>query len=64
MAKITLEPGDTCEVEDNEKSGWDPESIDELIVTLVKDHSGYWDVICESTGKTGLIHESYLHLKT
>lgn len=68
MARIILEVGDVCEVEDNSQSGWNPESVDELVVTLVeelKDEVGniYFDVVCETTGKTGTISQDYLHFK-
>lgn len=67
MAIIQLEIGDICEVEDNEASGWNPQSVDELIVEIVGYNTSSGDlylVECQSTGRTGTIHKDYLHFKS
>lgn len=66
MAQIILEPGDICEVEDTQDSEWNPMSIDDLTVELVRwaGPMDYWEVRAYLTGKTGRVRSKYLHLKT
>lgn len=64
MAKITLEPGDICEVEDNQDSHWKPTSVDDLIVELIEKVPAGWVVKSMSSSMAGVVAEIYLHLKT